>query len=331
MKEYNSVEQLHNEKRKSYLTILYVIITITAIILLFNKCSGNSRIGKSDAKDEAFNNVHWLKVVGNLNFPEGPAWNAENKSLYFSNCYGGWISKIHNSKHDTFLVATSKLLPFEKTNGMTSHNGMLYACDFGKGAILEFSKNGRTNIYAANYNGKRFNNPNDLAFDKKGNLYFTDPKSYGKDKFDGRVFMVKENTKEVVLIKDGLAFPNGIAFTEDGKNLFICESAQNRILRFDVLPDGKIINKNIFIVLEHGDPDGIAFDNKGNLYVAHFGTGHLFVINSQGEIIRKITTPGKKPTNIEFGGKDMKTLYLTEVETNCLYRIKVNDRGIKLN
>ncbi|HHH52638.1 MAG TPA: SMP-30/gluconolactonase/LRE family protein, partial [Bacteroidetes bacterium] len=151
------------------------------------------------------------------------------------------------------------------------------------------------------------------------------------NKLDGRIFMVKGKTKEVVLLKDNLAFPNGIAFSFDGKNLFVCESAKNRILKFDVNKNGTLINKTEFVVLPGGDPDGIAFDVKGNLYVAHFGTGHLFVINKQGEIIQKIKTPGLKPTNVEFGGEDMKTLFLTEVQTNSLYKIRTKFTGLLLN
>ncbi len=331
MKEYKSADIYKEQKIKSLLTIIYVIVTVIAFLLLFSKCSGIKYEENSSVTSLPISDSSWVKVADSLNFPEGPAWNNVTNSLYFSNCYGGWISKVTNSKHDTFLTQSQTPFSFDKTNGMTIHNGNLYACDFGKGAILKISGTGKTEIYASGYNKIKFNKPNDLAFDKKGNLYFTDPKSYGKNKPDGRVFMVKTKTKEVVLLQDSLTFPNGIAFTKDGKNLLVCESAQNRILKFDVKPDGTIRNKKVFAVLPGGDPDGIAFDTNGNLYVAHFGTGHLFVINPQGKIIQKIKTPGAKPTNVEFGGKDMKTLYLTEVETNSLYKLNVNFKGLNLN
>ena len=324
------MKQLQNEKRKSFFTLLYVIVTIIAFILLFTKCSAMHKVSSYNGNLPIKNSL-WTKVTSNLNFPEGPAWDMKSNSLYFSNCYGGWISKINLNKHDTFLVASKEANNFEKTNGMTFHNGFLYACDFGKGAILKISKEGTIEIYAKDYKGKKFNNPNDIAFDKNGNLYFTDPKSYGMKKLDGRLFMVEAQTEKVVLLKDSLAFPNGIAFSEDGKNLFVCESAKNRILKFNVGKNGILFNKTEFAVLPGGDPDGIALDTKGNLFVAHFGTGHLFVINKQGKIIQKIKTPGKKPTNVEFGGKDMKTLFLTEVETNSLYKLNTSIAGKKLN
>ena len=169
-----------------------------------------------------------------------------------------------------------------------------------------------------------------MAFDFRGNLYFTDPKSYGKDKLDGRIFKVELNSKKVLLLSDSLAFPNGIAFSANGKKLFVCESARNRILTFDINDDGSLSNKSVFAELPGGDPDGLAFDVEGNLFAAHFGGGTVYVISPDGKIKKKLITPGKRPSNIEFGGDDMKTLFLTEDETNCVYSTRVDIPGLKL-
>ena len=134
----------------------------------------------------------------------------------------------------------------------------------------------------------------------------------------------------VRIIHDAIAFPNGIAFSEDGNRLFVCESAANRILLFDVLQNGNIANGRPFVELPGGDPDGIALDVRGNLYVAHFGGGAVYIISPDGKILQKIPTPGKKPSNLEFGENDMKTLFLTEVETNSVYRLQVPVSGSKL-
>ncbi len=67
-------------------------------------------------------------------------------------------------------------------------NGSILACDYGIGAILKFDRNGKREILIDGYNGEKFNRPNDLTLDKNGNLFFTDPKSYGKDILDGRSF-----------------------------------------------------------------------------------------------------------------------------------------------
>ena len=119
--------------------------------------------------------THFSKVAENLNFPEGPAWDGKS-TLYVSNCNGDWITKVENENFSVFLKASNSPFTFEKTNGLTVYkDGSIFACDFGRGAILKINPEGKTEIYALGYNGNRFSRPNDLAFDKNGNLYFTDP------------------------------------------------------------------------------------------------------------------------------------------------------------
>ena len=89
-------------------------------------------------------------------------------------------------------------------------------------------------------------------------------------------------------------------------------------------------DKTIFAELPGGDPDGLAFDVEGNLYAAHFGGGAIYVFSSNGILKDKIITPGKKPSNVEFGGDDMRTLFITEDETNSVYSIKVKIPGMQL-
>ena len=68
----------------------------------------------------------------------------------------------------------------------------------------------------------------------------------------------------------------------------------------------------------------------GNLYIAHFGGGKIVVVSPKNELINTINTPGKKPSNLEFAGKDLKTLYITEDETNSIFSIEVEIPGLKL-
>ena len=132
------------------------------------------------------------------------------------------------------------------------------------------------------------------------------------------------------MLLDSIAYPNGIAFLKQKNEVYICESAKNRVLKYNVTKDNRFINKKIFVELPSGSPDGIAFDNKNNLYVGHFGGGAIFVISPKGEILEKFSAPGKKPSNLEFAGTDMKDLYLTEDETNSVYIIRTKNPGMPL-
>ena len=294
------------------------ITTALLIILAFQIC-----LPQNESKNE------FTKIADGLHFPEGPAWDGK-EYLYVSSCHGGYITRISTNEIIRLIDSTSNS-NIKQTNGLTIYkDGNIFACDYGLGAILKISPEGKSEIFIDVYEGKKFNRPNDLAFDDKGNLYFTDPKSYGKDKMDGRIFKANINSKEVTLLADSLAFPNGIAFSPDGKKLFVCESAQNRILTFKVNASGSLSDKIVFAELPGGDPDGLAFDIEGNLYVAHFGGGATYVLSPDGKMREMIAAPGKKPSNVEFGGEDMNTLFITEDETNSVYSMKVKIPGITL-
>jgi gluconolactonase len=310
----------------------YKLASLCLILIALAGCGKNANRAGSNGANHAMaanDSVAWEKVIDGLNFPEGPAWDGKG-ALFVSNCYGGWITKLSNGRADTFLTARASPFTFGKTNGMTFRDGHLFACDYGVGAILKIDAEGVTAIYANSFEGKAFNRPNDLAFDAGGNLYFTDPKTYGKDILDGRIFWISANDQTIKVAAEGLGFPNGIAFSADGRRLYVCESAYARILRFTVGPDGGLTQKEIFVELPGGDPDGIAFDSEGDLYVAHYGGSAVYVIAPDGKIKQKIPTPGKKPTNLEFADADLKTLFLTEVETNALYKRRVDVAGAKL-
>ena len=294
------------------------IVAATLTILAFQFCLSQYE-----------SNVEFIKIADGLNFPEGPAWDGKG-NLYVSSCYGGYIAQISADGTKKFIDSTSNP-NLKQTNGLAIYkDGNIFACDYGLGAILKITPEGKSEIFIDGYDGKRFDRPNDLAFDDKGNLYFTDPKSYGKEKLDGRIFKVEIKSKEIILLADSLAFPNGIAFSPDGDKIFICESAQNRILTFNVDKDGSLSNRNVFAELPGGDPDGLAFDIDGNLYAAHFGGGAIYVLSSDGKIKEKIIAPGKKPSNVEFGGDDLRTLFITEDETNSVYSAKVKIPGMPL-
>ncbi len=264
----------------------------------------------------------WVKVIDGLNFPEGPAYDGVS-SIYLSNCYGGWITKYSNGAADTFVIKNNSRISIDKTNGLAfGKDGFLYVCEYGYGQILRIDQNKNVEVYANGYNGTKFNRPNDLVIDANGNIYFTDPKSYDKNILDGRIFFIDAKSKQIKLVADSLAFPNGINISPIDGKLYVGESAKQKIVRFNITDGCGLADKEDFVFLPGGDPDGIEFDVDGNLYAAHFGGKAVYIFSPEGKQIQKIETPGTKPTNLEFGDSDYKTLYLTEVETNALYKIK---------
>lgn len=298
----------------------YLTTVILILLLVFPISETQGQINETS--------LEWNLVFSRLDFPEGPAFDSDG-NLYVSNCYGSWIAKFDGNKVDTFLLKSDAYPSIDKTNGLVIVDEHIFACDYGTGAILKISITGRIDIISDGFNGEKFNRPNDIIFDGEEHIFFTDPKGYGKDVLDGRIFSLNIKTNELKMIADNLAFPNGINISPLDKKLYVCESAKECIVRFEMNEEKQLFNKEHFITLPGGDPDGIEFDNDGNLYVSHFGGKAVFIISPIGEIIKKLGTPGKKPTNLEFKDKQRKLLYLTEVETNSVYSIDLNNLKLK--
>jgi len=256
-------------------------------------------------------------VAENLNFPEGPAY--YDGQLVFSNCYGGWIGSIKDTLVDTLLNDRDGLV---NTNGTAfDKQGNLYICEYGKGSILRLTQEGQLTVLTDKDNrGKRFNRPNDIAISETGMVYFTDPKSYDPKVYDGRIFRSDPNTGKTTWLIDGLQFPNGLCFSPNGKTLYIGESVNKNILK--ITHGVGVLDTLITLPGGNQDPDGIDVDEQGNLYIAYFGGGKIYVVSPEGQLLDSLMTPGRKPSNVEFGGEDMKTLFITECETNKIYSIR---------
>src|SRR5205085_11380490 len=127
--------------------------------------------------------------------------------------------------------------------------------------------------------GQPLRGPNDLTLDTPNNgFYFSDPGDSSLEKRIGTVHYVDKAGK-THLVDKGLAYPNGIVLSPDGKKLYLAESQFNRVLVYDVTAPGKVGERKVFAKLpDHpsGDlmqsqPDGMCLDGAGNLYVAHYG------------------------------------------------------------
>jgi gluconolactonase len=134
----------------------------------------------------------------------------------------------------------------------------------------------------------------------------------------------------VTWVAEGLAFPNGIAFSADAKMLYIAETMTFRILKAKVKPDGTLEKPELFCQMPKDHlPDGMNFDQASNLYVATC-PGLVTVIDKEGKISRTIKLPGTDVTNVEFSGKELKTLYVTEAQKGEVFKMQVEVGGLPL-
>lgn len=254
-------------------------------------------------------------------FPEGPAFDRSG-NLFVVDVETGDVSKVSPEGRMQTFVNTGG-----GPNGAQFHaNGDLYVADRHKG-IIGISPGGKIRVVKDHYEGKKFNGPNDLIFDSRGNLYFTDPHGSSAENPFGCIYRLSSDG-EIVCLASGLAFPNGLVLSRDERFLFVADTRRNRILRYVLNPP---VRSYVFSQLSGGwGPDGMAFDAAGNLYVSHYGGGDVLILNPKGEIIERVAVGGGHPTNVAFGGSDRKAVYVTEVETGSVYRFNADHPGLPL-
>jgi gluconolactonase len=221
-------------------------------------------------------------------------------------------------------------------------DGTHLVCDASHHAVLHVSADGKMLEHAAKeFEGKPLLGPNDLTLDTvNGGFYFSDPGDSGRDKLIGRAHFVDKAGK-VHLIDKGLAYPNGIVLTPDGKKLYLAESQLNRVLVYEVKGPGVVGERKLFADLpkhESGDymqaqPDGMCLDAAGNLYVAHYGMKKVEVLSPAGKLIRQYDGGNVTTSNIAFGGPKHDQLFITggigkEAGEGGLFRIDLGAKGL---
>lgn len=165
--------------------------------------------------------------------------------------------------------------------------------------------------------------PNDIAIDHKNRLYASDPDWKAGT---GRIWRIDPDGK-VTLLLDGLGTTNGIEVSPDEKTLYVNESVQRKVWAYDLSADGQIRNKRLFIEFPDFGMDGMRCDVKGNLHISRYGKGTVVVVSPQGKIIREIQLTGKNASNVTFGGKDGRTVYVTLADQGNLERFRVKYPG----
>jgi gluconolactonase len=200
-------------------------------------------------------------------------------------------------------------------------DGTHLVCDASHHAVLHLSASGEM-IHPASKecDGKPLRGPNDLTLDVPHNgFYFSDPGGSGINNLIGTVHYV-DKVGRTQLVDEGLAFPNGIVLTPDGKRLLLAESQKNRVLVYDVVSPGKVTNRRVFAELPKKDesagqidnqPDGMCLDAAGNLYVAHYGMKQVQVLSPEGKLLARYDGGNQTTSNVAFGGPKRDQLFVT--------------------
>ena len=160
---------------------------------------------------------------------------------------------------------------------------------------------------------------------KDGHIYFTDP-AFGASQEAGRqldFFGVYHITPkgEVELVAKPKGRPNGIVLSPNGKILYVDNSDERSVYAYDLDGKGEASNERVLITGIKGVPDGMAVDEKGNLYVTAEGLANY---SPEGKLLHTIEF-AEIPRNVTFGDGDMQTLYVTAYTS--VYRVRMTVKG----
>lgn len=265
---------------------------------------------------QEFPNVTVQTVLKDAHYAEGPVWSAD-EFLLFSDTVTDQIRKWTPGKGESDYASRAG----GASGNAYDSDGRLYTCEFRERRVTRTGKNGKIEVLASRFQGKRLNAPSDIAVRRDGNVYFTDP-AFGNQQdtreldFYG-VYRIKTNG-ELEAIARWKTRPNGIALSPNGRLLYVGDSDARLIRVYDLAGNGAASNERVFVDKIAGVPAGIRTDEKGNVFVA---AKNLLIYSPKGELLREIQL-AQTPSNLAFGDKDFSSLYVTA--RTAIYRIRAD-------
>lgn len=252
-------------------------------------------------------------------FLEGPAFDREG-NLYVVDLAFGRIFKI--SPQGDFSVAAEY---DGEPNGLAIHrDGRIFIADH-KNGILSLDKNGRISPVVTRYHQQGFKGVNDLIFDSKGSLYFTDQGVSDLADPSGCVYKFSDGV--LTQLANCIPSPNGLVLHNNV--LYVAATRANAVWRLPLAPDGTVVRMGVQIQLSGGrGPDGLAMDESGGLLVAHPDMGAVWVFDHRGEPKQRVQScRSDVVTNLCFRER---TIFMTDSGAGAILTAQVRTPGAPL-
>lgn len=276
-------------------------------------------LATSLASAQDFSDLKVEKVASAQKFTEGPLWSLEG-FLLFSDTVTDKIQKFVPGKGVSDFATRAG-----GAAGMAyDEQGRLYTCEFRERRVTRTAKNGKVDVIAAKFEGKRLNAPNDVVVRRDGVAFFTDP-AFGNQQDEREldfygVFRVASRGELEAIVR-WKTRPDGIALSPNGRILYVSDPDARAIRAYDLDRQGTASNERIFASKIPGVPGGLRTDEKGNVYVAAKGVS---VYSPGGQLLKDIAL-SEYASNLAFGDPDFQTLFVTA--RTSVYRIRLNVKG----
>jgi gluconolactonase len=285
-----------------------------------------------DQRFRGINGDEWIqRLYTGCRWTEGPVYFAAGRYLLFSDIPNDRVLRYDET---TGTVGVFRA-PAAYSNGHTvDRQGRLISCEQGNRRITRTEHDGSITVLADGYEDRRLNSPNDVVERADGSIWFTDP-SYGIDSdYEGHrapseigachVYRVDSRTGGVRIAADDFNRPNGLAFSLDERQLYVSDTGNDHIRRFDVAEDGTLSAGEVFAACDAGSFDGLRLDDTGRVWGAAHDGLHCF--DPDGTLLGKLHLP-EIVANFTFGGPKRNELFITA--TSSLYSLRVNINGAR--
>ena len=250
---------------------------------------------------------------------EGPAVDSKG-NLYAVNLEKSGTIALIDSTGNARIFST---LPAGSTgNGIRfDRQDNMYIADYtGHNVLMIPAGDSVAGVYAHN---SSFNQPNDLAIMSNGILFASDPNWSNNT---GKLWCIGTD-KIPILVDENMGTTNGIEVSYDEKQLYVNESSQLKIWKFDLNETGEISNKKLFTSFTDYGLDGMRCDADGNLFVSRYGKGVIAVFSPDGILLREIHLKGNDVSNIAFGGADGRTCFVTLQDRKMIEMFRTETPG----
>ena len=293
-------------------------------------------------------------IASGLGFPEGPVVMGDG-SVIVTELRKKCITRIWKDKRE--VIATPGGSPnglaigpdgalwctnsggfeFHDNNGLVVPGGCPADYDGGRLERIDLAT-GKVERVLDTVDGEKLKGPNDLVFDKAGNLYFTDHgKSYSRHRDYGGLYFLAKGAAKAACIEFRHTSPNGVGLSPDGQTVYMADTMTGRIWAFDLTAPGEAKQATPFNVgrvvasmpgLQYFD--SLAMSQAGNVCAATILNGGITTIRPDGTHSH-IALPDPLVTNIAFGGADRRDAYITLSGTSQLVKCRWPEPGLKLH
>lgn len=256
-------------------------------------------------------------------FTEGPLWHPDGSYTFVD------IRRNNGELHRIVPGAPPDLVRQDtgEGNGTTFDlDGRLVMCEGGHRRVSRTDASGKYEVLADQFEGKRFNRPNDVVCHSDGSLWFTDPGyrvPLAQRELDAGVYRIAPDG--TVTLVAPCEYPNGLAFSPDERTLYVANTRWTAYIHaLELDGAGRVLRRRVFADMSSdetdGVPDGMKVDVEGRVYCT--GPGGTWVFAPGGRHLGTIRTP-EVPANLAFGGPDLRTLFFTAKTSIYTLRTKV--------